>query len=87
MMRTDGKFQFGSSGMNTGGSRSSGGKGSKSLKRQHPSSSQRASSSKSVQIRENGGKQSESMQFNKEWLGDLAPKQFDRGAKCDNPSD
>ena len=39
VMRTDGKFQFDSSGTNTGGSRSSGGKGSKSLKRQHPSSS------------------------------------------------
>ena len=50
VMRTDGKFQFGSSGTATGGSRPSGGKGAKSLKRQHPSSSssQRASSSKSV---------------------------------------
>ena len=40
-----------------------------------------------MQIRENGGKPKESVQFNKEWLGDLAPKQFDRGAKGDNTSD
>ena len=87
VMRTDGKYHHDSSSTITRGSRSIGAKGSKSLKRQHPSSSQRASSSKSEQIRENGGKPSESEQFNKEWLGDLAPKQLDRGTRRDNPSD
>ena len=47
VMRTDGKYHHGSSSMITRGSRSIGAKGSKSLKRQHPSSSQRASSSRS----------------------------------------
>jgi len=81
VMRTDGKYHHGSSSTITRGNRFIGAKGSKSLKRQHPSSSQRASSSKSEQIRENGGKPSESVQFNKEWLGGLAPKQLDRGTR------
>ena len=52
----DGKHQMGFSGTSTRGNRSNGGKGSKSLKRQHPSSSsQRATSLKNLQRSENGG--------------------------------
>ena len=52
----DGKHQMGFSGTSTRGNRSNGGKGSKSLKRQHPSSSsQKATSLKNLQRSENGG--------------------------------
>ena len=54
--RTDGKHQMGFLGMGTKGNRSNGGKSSKSLKRQHPSSSsQRIAYSKNLQHSENRG--------------------------------
>ena len=89
--RTDGKQQMGFSGTGSRGNRSNGGKGSKSLKRQHPSSSsQKATSSKNLQCSENGGILSGSKQSDKQpdkvWLGDLAPEQASRGSRQDHPS-
>ena len=53
--RTDGKQQMGFLGTRTRGNRSNGGKNSKSLKRQHPSSSsQRTAYPKNLQRSENG---------------------------------
>nr|POE81276.1 uncharacterized protein CFP56_48436 [Quercus suber] len=63
--RTDGKLQMGSLGSGTRSNRYHGGKSSKTLKRQHPSSSassQRASSPKNLQKREYGGVQCGSKQ-------------------------
>ena len=82
--RTNEKLQLGVLGSGTRINRSNGGKGTKSLKRQYPSSSassQRAGSSKNLQKRENGGVPSGSKQSEKECLGDLASEQASGGSR------
>nr|POF23202.1 hypothetical protein CFP56_48473 [Quercus suber] len=83
--QTDGKLQMGFSSSGTRSNRSYGGKSSKSLKRQHPSSSassQKAGSRKTLQKREFRGMPCGSKQSNeqskREWLGDLASEQVNR---------
>ena len=84
--RTDGKHHLVPLGTKTRGSRSIGVKGSKSLKRQHPSASQRASSSKNLRSNENRRKLLDLKQYNTVWLGGMAPKQPNSGARRDHPS-
>ena len=87
MSRTDGKQQMGFLGTGAKGYRSNGGKSSKSLKGQHPSSSsQRIAYPKNLQRSENGSISSRSKQSDKAWMGDLAPEQASGDSRRDHPA-